>query len=225
MPRLLTLSAAIIVLGSHLCGQSETAATSIAMPEDRAAASYAIYSQLLPAADEMDPLGEKTALITPVTADSAGLGRSCSPKSPDLGSFANPHNSVHPPLLAYRDFWEILDDFDAHCHEGFRLNAANLHSRRRLQVLTREEIGEFVSVRGGGLMHHTVPSPELIRKYDGASGLYTFSTVFFNKRRTVALVHRDFFFGNLGAEGAWVAFTLVDGRWKAAPWSSDSYIS
>ena len=224
MPRLLTFSALVVLLGSRLSGQSEDAALPVAMPADRIAASYAIYSQLLPVRDPRDPWGDKTALIAPVTADAAGPGESCSPRSPDLGSFTNPHHAVHPPISAYRDLWEILDDFDAHCHERFRLSAENLHSSSNLRVLTQEEVREFVSVRGGSRLRAAL-GPELIRKYNDASALYTFSTVFFNQHRTIALVHVALFYGSLGAQGSWIAFSLINGRWKPIHWSSDSYMA
>ena len=62
-------------------------------------------------------------------------------------------------------------------------------------------------------------SPIVRESYPGAEHLLLFSDVYFNRKRTVALVHVDWWCGGLCDRPMWVAFEKGDaGVWQMRPW-------
>jgi hypothetical protein len=193
------------------------------MPADRAGDSYAIYSNLLPLGETAKPgwphelFLVQEAMIAVVPAD-----RPCrpEPQRDALSSFdtsINPHLTVHPPAANNRDMKEILQDFDAHCHERLRLSAAGWTTSAPVRLLTPAEQKEFQATRTGGT--------DAGSKFKGVSALYGFSRVYFNASRTVAIVYATHWCGALCGQGFWVAFGLRDRQWKPLGWQSDRWIS
>ena len=64
-----------------------------------------------------------------------------------------------------------------------------------------------------------------VDQYEGAPSLYGFSSVFFNKSHTVALVYATHYCGSLCGEGFWVALALEDGSWKELECDCSGWIS
>jgi hypothetical protein len=73
------------------------------------------------------------------------------------------------------------------------------------------------------IMFHSawLPDSPIVReRYPGAEHLLIFSDVFFNRRRTVALVNFDSWCGGLCGSPMWIAFEKGDdGVWQMRPWA------
>lgn len=86
----------------------------------------------------------------------------------------NPHIAVHAPKAHEAEFKEILEDFDAHCHEHFSLSSTAWQTTVPVRLLTFAEQIEFETTRFGQADDATKA------KYKGAPALYGFSEVYFN---------------------------------------------
>jgi hypothetical protein len=110
-----------VLLGqSAFAQEAKTESAPIAMPADRQADSYRIYSSLIPleeTAGKNWPHG--LWLVQDTTIGAVPPDQPCSPpldaKEPSIGM--NPHFAVHAPDDELQDFLEIMRDFDAHCHD------------------------------------------------------------------------------------------------------------
>jgi hypothetical protein len=192
------------------------------MPEDRAAASYQIYSSLVPLGETATAMWPHSLwLIQDTTITSIPDNQPCfenSNQRPD--SAVNPHSAVQPTNDRLQDFSEILEDFDHHCHDHVLLEAAKFKLSGAIRLLNKKEQEEFQSTRMGPDRNNAVAA-----KYSGAPALYAFSEVYFNRAHTAALVYATHWCGSLCGQGFWVAFALTNGRWKTLPWNSVSWIS
>ncbi|UWZ85020.1 hypothetical protein [Occallatibacter riparius] len=195
----------------------------IPMPSDRASDSYLIYSSLMPLGETVGAgwphdlwlVQDTTVLAVPL--DQPCRERPTANAGHDWGM--NPHNGVHPPKAREQDFKEILQDFDAHCHEVLSLSATAWQTTVPVHLLTPTEQAEFQNTRWE-------KADEAARaKYKGAPALYGFSEVYFNEHHTVALVYATHWCGGLCGEGFWIAFALENGQWKRQNWAAMRWIS
>lgn len=195
----------------------------IPMPADRAAESYRIYSSLI-------PLGETAGkdwphsfwLVRNATITAVQPNQPCRPvpRSDNAAGFdggMNPHTAVHPTADRAQDFAQILEDFDAHCHDSIVLSPTLWQTSAPVHLLTPAEQKEYEQSR--------FANSEIAAKYKGAPALYGFSEVYFNLRHTVALVYATHWCGGLCGQGMWMALALQDGHWKPLHWPSVSWIS
>ncbi len=207
----------------------EEGQTATAMPEDRKAASYSIYSMLM-------PLGEtagknwphKLWLVQDITVSVIPANEPCRPVTskddrPLVAMTMNPHVAVKPAGNQAQDFVEILEDWDRHCHDRILLDRDGWHTLVPVVLLDSKARADHGSSR------NTVIRDEAdhreVDKYEGAPSLYGFSPVFFNKSHTVALVYLTHYCGGLCGEGFWVALALENGRWKQLQWDCPGWIS
>jgi hypothetical protein len=188
------------------------------IPEDRAADSYRIYSSLI-------PLGETAGkdwphglwLVQDQTIATVEQGKPCN----DPAQFVlNPHTAVHAPQSSERDFNEILQDFDSHCHQRFALQDGKLRLAAPIRLLSADQQKRFQASRPGP-QGPGKPAPE----FDGAPALYGFSAVYFNKQHTVALVYATDWCASLCGQGMWIAMALKNGQWQPLNWPADHWIS
>lgn len=219
--------AAVLLMGWAVVCVGQSTATeqppTIPMPADRAAESYAIYSALM-------PIGETAAkgwphelwLVRDATVTAVQPNQPCKPVSTQGATLPtmNPHVAVHAPLDQQKDFDEILEDFDAHCHDILALDGTLFQTTTPVHLLTPAEQQEFRDDRST-----RTPSPELAERFAGASALYGFSEVYFNRGRTIALVYATHWCGNLCGQGIWFALRLRDGQWKQLEWNAANWIS
>jgi hypothetical protein len=190
----------------------------IPMPAERAVASYEIYAALIPSGETAGPtwphdlflVGDTT--ITVVQPD-----KPCRIQ-PGTDDIMNPHFAVYPAPEDRKDFEEILQDFDKHCHEQLILHPWK--SALPIRLLNDNEQKEFEITRNPRNRDSAIA-----RKYEGAAALYGFSQVYFNAHATVAMVYVTTWCGNVCGQGWWSAFALRDGRWRSLRWRSASYIS
>jgi len=202
------------------------------MPSDRATESFLIYSSLI-------PLGETAGqgwpheqwLVNNATVRVVADGQPCAPvpNTADQHAFdtsVNPHNAVHFPEEYEVSGVEILQDFDAHCHERWKLDGGSWSLKEPVRLLTPAEQGEFASTRPEPWgKQKSTPSPEILAKYKGAPAIYSFSGVYFNHNHTVALVYATHWCGGLCGQGFWVGLVLDHGQWKQQQWGTMGWIS
>jgi hypothetical protein len=192
------------------------------IPPDRAADSYAIYSQLLPLGETgawpatYYDVSDKT--ITVVQPDAPCLVPDVtSPTDRAHIEEMNPQIAVSPPDKDKEAYQEILTDFNSHCHEQLSLSPTSWKARLPVHLLNDAEQREFGKSRQSG-----APTAE---KYKGSPALYAFSQVYFNAHHTVALVYATHWCGMLCGQGFWIALARENGGWKPLRWSSTSWIS
>jgi len=228
--RQLCLAAAFVLTTTSLVAQKASKSgelpPAIPMPPDRAADSYRIYSSLIPLGETAgsswphDLWLVRNTTITVVNAEQACSPTQGSGQNEGFESSLNPHGAVHPTDDRLRDFAEILEDFDRHCHDRIILNANSLKLSARVRLLNPEEQKEFEGTRFG-----PAKDPAVAAKYQGAPALYGFSEVYFNKAHTIALLYATHWCGSLCGQGFWLAFALSDGQWKHLRWNTVSWIS
>lgn len=223
------LHGSIALLAAAVAGAQAKApeALAIAMPQDRLADSYAIYSSLI-------PLGETAGkgwphdlwLIQDETVTVIEAGQPCAPPAnpKEPGPGMNPHTAVQAPPERFQDFREILADFDAHCHDHIQLDPRGWHLGAPVHLLNKDEQAEFEGTRFG--KDGPNKDPAIVNKYKGAPGLYGFSQVYFNLPHSVALVYATHWCGGLCGEGFWIALEKNnEGQWRQLHWGGMHWIS
>ena len=112
------------------------------------------------------------------------------------------------------DLREIRADFDR------RKNATREVPRSlatsKPYVILEPAVAEEVILKSPVLSQ----SPIIRERYAGAEHLLIFSDVYFNQKRTVALVHVNRWCGGLCGRPTWMAFEKgSDGAWQTRPWA------
>ncbi len=198
------------------------------MPAERIADSFQIYSSLIPVGETAGPgWPHDLWLVADATVDPVGPNEPCDPSAETANAkvrhatrSTNPHLAIRFPDDYLLDGREVLADFDAHCHERWKLDAGAWAFKEPLHLLSPKEQAEFESTRFG-----TPPEKEIAEKYRGAPALYTFSGVYFNHTHTLAIVYAMHWCGGLCGEGFWVAFTNDGTRWVKQNWTVMQWIS
>ena len=209
-----------LTLGQN-SAKKETPSPSIPMPQDRAADSYDLYSRLMPVGE----LGNQgwphdLYLMADTTTSPVSDGEPCfvnvdpEKKLPGEANWLNPHIAIRAPKEREHDFTEVLEDFDKHCHERLKLTPELMKTKAPLRMLTASEAAEFYASRSDP------KAPDsLTEKSKGAPGLSSFSQVFFNTNRTLAMVYADGWCGGRCGHRFWRVFErTTDGGWKVQPW-------
>lgn len=180
--------------------------------------TYAIYSLLLNS-EQGQPA--RSWMFDPVTTALAA-DEPCVPADPPPpGAIleGNPHLDIHPPEDQQRRFGEMLDDFDQHCHDSFRLRAGLFRTRRPVRVLTERQAVDFGQDIASG-------DPKLLeRRWPGASGLRSFSRVYFNSDHTVAMVHESTYCGLLCGTWEWQVLERTPEGWRILHWKHSVTVS
>ncbi|HEY0757757.1 MAG TPA: hypothetical protein VGD59_00725 [Acidisarcina sp.] len=198
----------------------------IAMPADRAAESYAIYSSLLPIGEIANAGWEHELwLVEEATTTLASPDRPCS-KLPGAGDSSwaaqfDPRTAAQPDAAHQHDYAEILDDYFLNCHERIMLDPEAWKTTAPVRLLDRQQQEEF---RGSRATFHG-KDEAVVAKYKRASALFAFSRVYFNAHHTVAMVFVSQWCGSLCGEDYWQAVELVDGRWKRLDWATTHGVS
>jgi hypothetical protein len=185
----------------------------ISVPPDRANASYAIYSKLLPFGETVgDNWPHKLWLVAETTTPLGRADGACK-------GWLNANRTVTFPPDRRQDFHEIIADFDLHCQDRLLLKHDGWNLPVPVVILNKSEQDEYGRTWGGRRKGEP-GAAEIARKYEGASGIYSFSQVFFNLNHTVALVESSNYCGGMCGDGQWQAFALQAGEWKRMPWPS-----
>ena len=174
--------------------------------------TYAIYSMLLNGAEDQP---QRNWVFNPETTGlpSDSPCAPADPPPPEALLEGNAHLDIHPPEDQLKRFRELLDDFDRHCHDTFRLKASLFKTNRPVRVLTEDQAATFGQDLAEG-------DPKTIeRHWPGASGLHSFSRVYFNSDRTVAMVHESTYCGILCGTWEWQVLERTPGGWRVLRWN------
>jgi len=199
-----------------------------AMPADRISDSFQIYSMLIPVgetANEGWPHDLWLVADATIEAVESNLPCETSPQDDPLKNrrffqVLSPHLAIEFPDEYLLDGREIVADFNAHCHERWKLDSGSWSLKQPVHLLSPAEQEEFKTTKNS----KSAP-PEILKKYKGAPALYAFSGVYFNHNHRVAVVYVTQWCGGLCGEGFWVAFTNDGTGWVEQDWRSDHWMS
>ena len=192
------------------------------MPADRAAAAYAIYSQLLPGNQIEWGDVARTQWLVEAATKAVPLDASCA-----TGGMMNPHSDVRAPAERQAEFAEVLADFDAHCHDRYLLEGSRFQVKVPVRVLDEDSQKRYVA----GVMHYLPPANDIMRapatpdEFKGAAGMHSFTAVYFNHAHTLALTEIGMYCGGLCGNWRWVVLERKGGSWRVLPWVSSYTIS
>ena len=187
----------------------------VAMPADRIAESYAIYSQLLPSdVIEWGNVPRSQWLVEDVT-HAEPLGRPCANGDP-----MNPHKGIVAPESRRGEFAEVLADFDAHCHVRYDLVAREFNLTLPVRLLNAEGRDRFMTGVSGyrppaNAIMQAPPTPDSFR---GAAGLHSFTAVYFNAAHTLAMTEIGMYCGSTCGQWGWVVLERTPAGWHRLPW-------
>jgi hypothetical protein len=187
----------------------------VPMPQDRVADSYEIYSQLLPGNQiEWGNVPRSFWLLEDTT-------KAVSPDSPcATGGMMNPHKAIQAPQERQAEFAEVLADFDAHCHDRYQLEASKLRVELPVRLLDEEARKRYTSHVSGFVppRNNIMQAPPTPDEFKGAAGMHSFTTVFFNRTRTLAITQIGMYCGGLCGNWRWVVLERTNGQWHILPW-------
>jgi len=92
------------------------------MPQDGAADSYDIYSDLLPGHEIEWGDAPRSFWLIEGTTTAEPLDSPCA-----TGGIMNPHAAIQAPQSQKGAFAEVLADFDRRCHERYQHDGAQFH--------------------------------------------------------------------------------------------------
>lgn len=159
---------------------------------------YAIYSLLMPGAvfTNLGPAQNEHWAIADTTIS-----------IDDMNPALAPDAALKPPDGEARPFHEAVEAFNLRKHERQTLIPAFRLDRPYI-LLTPSQVEEFRSARTAAS-----PGNALAQKYAGYPGINYFSDVYFDTHRSVALVYRLDWCGNLCSQGEWIYAEKHNGRW------------
>ena len=192
------------------------------MPEDRAADSYQIYSELLPGEQiEWGNVPRSFWLLEEITK-AEPLDTPCA-----LGSMMSPHQAIQAPQSRRAEFAELLADFNARCHARYRIEASAFHLKLPVRVLSENAQKRYVSHVSGFMppANTIMQAPPTPDEFKGAAGMHSFTAVYFNQAHTMAMTRIGMYCGGLCGNWSWVVLDRKDNRWHVLPWVVRSTIS
>jgi hypothetical protein len=224
--RRMAAGAALVVLFASVGAQQKTAGPTelkpVAMPQDRVAASYEIYSQLLGGNQIEWGDAPRTFWLMEDTTKAVPSESPCA-----TGGMMNPHEAIGAPDARQAEFAETLADFDAHCHERYLLDAAKFHLGLPVRLLDEEGRKRFVSHVRGFMppKDNIMQAPPTPDEFKGAAGMHSFTAVYFNRAHKLAMTQIGMYCGGLCGNWRWVMLEWVNGQWRILPWVRMSTIS
>jgi len=214
-----------IVFATGAAQQTTSAAPQLKplpMPQDRVAASYVIYSQLLPGDQiEWGKVQRSFRLMEDTTKA----------EPPDIpcatGGIMNPHKAIQAPERRQTDFAEALADFDVHCHDRYLIDASQFHVGLPVRLLDEEARKRFESHVAGYMppQNNIMQAPPTPDEFKGAAGMHSFTAVYFNRTHTLAMTEIGMFCGTLCGNWRWIVLERKNGQWQILPWVRMSMIS
>lgn len=192
------------------------------IPPDRIADSYLIYSKLLPGNQIEWGNAPRSLWLVEDTTVAVPANEACASTE-----MMNPHESVKPPPARQAEFTDVLADYDAHCHDAYRLEASRFHLHLPVRLLDESGRKSFVN----SVMHYLPPSNDIMRapptpaQFQGAAGMHSFTAVYFNRAHTLALTKIGMYCGGLCGNWRWVVLEKKNDVWQVLPWVSTYTIS
>lgn len=216
--RLGVSSAFAIVLAQAVAQPKPTAppqSQPIPLPQERAADSYEIYSQLLPGGQIEWGNASRSFWLVEDTTKGQPLETPC-PNASEM----NPHEAIQAPEERQTDLAEALADFDAHCHDRYRLNASQFHLKLPVHLLDEEARKRYTSKVSGYMppQNDIMRAPPTPDEFKGAAGMHSFTAVYFNRAHTLAITQIGMYCGSLCGNWSWVVLERKNGQWHTLPW-------
>src|SRR5579872_3540369 len=181
------------------------------IPQDRIADSYSIYSQLLPGNQiEWGNVPRSHWLVEDTTT-------AVSPDKPCItGDMMNPHQAIRPPRQRQTEFTEVLADYDAHCHERYRLDGSKFRLQLPVRLLDEDARKRYVSAVSGYMppANDIMRAPPTPDEFKGAAGMHSFTAVYFNRAHTIAMTTIGMYCGGLCGMWRWVVLERKNGEWQ-----------
>ena len=208
-----TLAAAVCVARQMKAAQYETPQI---MPQDRAADSYTIYSDLLPAREIEWGNVPRTFWLLETATKAEPLDSSCL-----TGGMMNPHKAIRAPEKDQTSFTEMLADFNKSCHERYQLDASQFCLKLPIRLLDEEGQKRY-ALHVSGYMppsDNIMQAPPTPEEFKGAAGLHSFTAVYFNNAHTMAMTEIGMYCGGLCGNWRWVVLQHTNGQWTVLPWT------
>ena len=185
------------------------------MPLDRIAESYAIYQALLPSNSIEWSDAQRTQWLLEAATTAKPLSIAC-----DASQMNNLSSAVSPPPERKAEWDEVLADYQAHCHERYRLNGANLKLRLPVRLLDEEAQSRYWQGVSGFMppKDHIMQAPPTPDDFKGAAGLHSFSAVYFNRAHTLAATYFGMGCGSLCGNWTWVVLQKTPAGWRRLGW-------
>jgi hypothetical protein len=182
--------------------------------------SYTIYQQVLPS-NAIEWSDEKrTQWLLQDTTTAVPLNAAC-----NSGSTSDLHHGVTPPASRLVEWAEVLADFDARCHERYKLDGSRFHQAVPVRLLDDAAQKRYWSGVSGFMPppNNIMQAPPTPNEFKGAAGLHSFSGVYFNRAHTLAAVSFGMGCGSLCGNWTWVVLEKQsDGTWQRLRWAHTS---
>jgi hypothetical protein len=194
----------------------------IMTPQNRAADSYEIYSELLPGREIEWGDAPRSFWLIERTTKAEPLNSPCT-----AGGMMNPHEAIRAPQSEQTSFSEVLADFDRTCHDRYQLDASQFHLKLPVRLLDEEGKKRYVSHVSGYMppKSNIMQAPPTPEEFKGAAGLHSFTAVYFNSAHTLAMTEIGMYCGGLCGNWRWVVLERKNGQWEILPWTVMSAIS
>lgn len=189
------LTIALLLVAAHLGAQQKQV---VPLPDDRGMDSYAIYSLLL----NEQPFD---ALPPDQTARLAIAGTTVSIR--EMNPAVAPDSALQPPGDNANAFQEAVRDFRSRRFERVQL-ARRFALGQDYALLSDAQVADFRNARSG-----TSPGSDLQEQYAGYPGITFFTQVYFDARRTAALVYRNNWCASPCSNGQWFYLEKHGNTW------------
>lgn len=134
--------------------------------------------------------------------------------APETSPISYPERCLDIPPEHVADFREIRADFESRKNTTRLIPNPLLTSKR--YVILDPKVAREVILTSPSLSQ----SPIIGERFPGSEYLLIFSDIYFNRKRTVALVEVDRWCGGLCGTSRWFAFEKgTDGLWQRRPWA------
>ena len=114
--------------------------------------------------------------------------------------------AVVAPAERQAEWKEVLDDFTAHCHDRYLLDASYLRLGLPLHLLGKDAQSRYWQGVAGFMppKNNIMLAPPTPDEFKGAAGLHSFSAVYFNRKHTLAATYFGMGCGSLCGNWTWV---------------------
>lgn len=185
------------------------------MPLDRVADSYVIYRQVLPSnAIEWSEVKRTQWLLQDVTTAMPLSAECTTQQMTDLPK------AVKAPEERKVEWDEVVADYEAHCHDRFKLTSGNFALALPVRLLDKDAQNRFWQGVTGVLppRSNIMQAPPTPDEFKGAAGLHSFSAVYFNRDHTLAATNFGMGCGSLCGNSTWVVMEKTSTGWHRLPW-------
>ncbi len=192
---LLTIS--LLGTATGVC-QPQQKQDAVAVAAARSADSYAIYSLLLNEQpfDALPPGQTSQLAIADTTVNIR-----------DMDPAIAPDSALQPPADNPTGFAEAVRDFKSRQLERIQLSR-HFSLNTNYTLLNAQQVNDFRNARAG-----LTPSSDVQQQYAGYPGITFLTQVYFDSRRSAALVYRNNWCGSPCANGQWFFLEKQGNSW------------